>query len=304
MSEETKVEEEEQETLPAEMQPEEITQYEEFEIGNILDDWVAEGTFDAYVYKFSKGGREVIGLTARAYEHIAKENNISVLIESVEDLGDQILIQVSAKQEIHHPKTKETKPDGSVVETDAWTEKNAMPGICCSPKQLRGKPDEFVYQRCLTKAGRGGINKLIPIPAQKKAIATMLELQGGVAYPVKQKELPSRQDYDSRHGTPKQETQQQSQDDTATATKEMFAVYRENEQKILDKGITRDEFWNGVKGFCNVESWNDMTLKQLKMISAGLRQDGFSDAINKIIKSCLPEEVNTTDATPEDEIHF
>ena len=139
-----------------------IAEYKDFEISDFVDAAVAQGTFDAYVYSYKQGNREVTGLSARAIEHLALEREIDTdpVNLKVEEKDDGVLTTVTAILEIVRPATREERPDGTIIETEGYTKKIRRAGINHSPFVSYGKPDPFVYQKAMTKAMRNAMSRL------------------------------------------------------------------------------------------------------------------------------------------------
>lgn len=278
----------------------EITQYEEWEVNEILDDWVAEGSIDAYVYSFKQGGKQIVDLTARAYEHLAKDIKISRTIDEVVDSEDGVMVSVTATEKIIHPQVTETKPDGTTVVTEAYTEEITAPGLFYSPKKVGTRLDAYAHAKALTKADRNAIRRLVPIPARKKAIETLLQLQGGEPVNVTPDMLPDRQKSQGQ-GQQKKTSEQNTKEATETAMKECFAVWAEQKDEIVSRGLSDEEFWTGVRNFCKVESRNEMTLKQWKMLSGQLRQ--FDEATETDYGEIVIDIINSyTERDASDEV--
>ena len=305
MAEETKVEEVEETTEPTEST--EIVGYQPWEVQEFIDDAVAQGTVDAYVYSYQQGSRLVTGLSARAIEHMGLERNISVKILEVDEQDDGVLITVEAIMRKITPAYKETKPDGTVIEYEKVVDETTAPGLFYTPKMAYGKPDPFYHPKCLTKAGRNARRQLIPTVAQEEAKKTLLSFQGGKPINVPANVVPKQQP------PPQQQQAKKEEDPIDTARKAAFALFGEKETDLMNKlKITSKQFWEAAKKQYVVESRTEMTEQQWRNLRSSLDIKGYASwikDINKPVEAEVVEEdavkpINTSGASVNDEIPF
>ena len=280
--------------VPDNSQSTEIVGYQEWEVQEFIDDAVAQGTVDAYVYAYQQGGRLVTGLSARAIEHMGLERNISVKIIDVSEQDDGVLITVEASMRNIIPARKETKPDGTVIEYEEVVDAITAPGLFYTPKMAYGKPDMFYHAKCLTKAGRNARRQLIPIVAQEEAKKTLLSLQGGKPANVPTDVIPkgSRQQQ-----PPPQQQAKKEEDPIDTARKAAFALFGEKETDLMNSlNISSPQFWEAVKAHYKVESRTEMIEQQWRNLRSSLNIKGYASWIKDINKPSEAEHEEDVEA--------
>ena len=267
----------------------ELVELEDWEVQEFVDDAVAMGIVDDYVYSFKQGGKEITGLTARAIEHLCLEANpkISISEYDIKDTGDSYFATATAKAVHNHPKRTETQPDGTVIEIEGWEEVLTAPGVFDGPKIAYGKPDPHAAQKALTKACRNARRQLISQAKQLAAKDDLLNLQGGkpaeVTQPVNQRRRQQQQP------PPEELTPVQK------ARKAMFAKYGEVKPALEAIGITDEIFKQGLYKNYGVESRNDMTEQQYRNARAALELDNFAEWIRDLAPKAETKEGESAD---------
>lgn len=288
----------------AEMVKIEDSELKAWEISDYVDSWIAQSGFKAYVYSYSQGGREVTGLSARAYEHLALDprHPITLLEETEEEvtIGNEKGILTKVKVEmtviipeptVSNPEGKSPGEDGASIDNPVNVEKIIRVGKNFSPFMAYGRLDPFVYQKSSTKAFRNAVAKCIPATKQEEAKQTLLALQDGKPVDVSHQQVPkSRQQNTQRASSTQtqQKSQQKSQtqgkaksdkDELTRARESMFARYNEVRDHVK-AWVDEAEFWNVAKAFFKVESRNEMTVSQFKAMRENLKiknQDALND---------------------------
>ena len=159
-----------------------LQEYQEWEVDNFVAEAEAKGIINAFVYSFKQGGRTITGLTARAIEEICllTKPRVSIIESRIEEVEDRIFAYATAQVVYFTPATKEIRPDGTVIETEAYEEKVNADGVRSEPIYLsNGKRDPHVEQKTLTKAERAARRQLISQAALIQAKEYLLKKQGG-----------------------------------------------------------------------------------------------------------------------------
>ena len=178
-----------------ETQATELVEYEEWEVENFVADAEAKGIVDAFVYSFKQGGHTVTGLTARAIEEICLLNKprVSIIKSNVVEVEDRVIATATAQVVYFTPATKQTLPDGTVIETEAYEEKVNADGARSEPLLMsNGKRDPHVEQKALTKACRAARRQLISQAMLIQAKEYLLKKQGGKPVDVSQGVVPPK----------------------------------------------------------------------------------------------------------------
>ena len=277
------------------------TELQEYKVEDLVDDAVATGAFDAYVYSYKQGGRTIEGLSARGVEHIAKGRGISIIdyefIDKVDTtLGEGVLCVAMAKQVIKHPATKETQPDGTVIETEAYEEEWTAPGSRFEPaKDANGRTNPHCHQTALVKAMRNARLQLIELAARKVAIAELLKLQKAQPAPIPANTSRRTQGNGQRTQRP-QNQNGNSQNGRDTARKAMYAQYNKRKAELQKLGITEDILKRGILNKYDVDSTAKLTEAQYVQVR--------KDLTGKFAKWITDLAPKTDDAQAESEIHY
>ena len=252
----------------------ELVELKDWEVQELVDDAVAIGIVEDYVYSYKQGSRIVTGLTARAIEHICLESNpkISISEYNIEDTGESFFATATAKAVYMHPMVSEEKADGVTVTTAGYEEVVTAPGAADTSKIAFGKPDPHAAQKALTKACRNARRQLISQAKQLKAKEELLKLQGGEATDV-------TQPVNRQH---KQQTQPVGDSDLDNARKAMFAKYNERKPDLEELGITDEIFRDGLYKNYGVKSRKDMTAGQYANARAALELESFAKWIRDL----------------------
>ena len=243
------------------------TELAEYEVQNLVDDAMESQGFNEYmrnqyVYEYKQGTRTIRGLTARSYQQMALERDLST-IEIIEDeKKDGVKYTVCvAKVEKDVPKKR-------------WKRKW---GVSYQPyKDTNGKVDFFAFQKALTKATRNAIAQFIKATDKEEAIAIFMNIDFSQSLPqgAPQAALPN--------------------EERETARKEMFANYGEQKAELEKMGITEELFRGAMLARFKVESRNDLTKDQYKQVTADLKLKGFAPWIqNAAPKQEKSESVET-----------
>ena len=274
-------------------EPTAIENYESWEVENFVDDAQAVGIIDAFVYSFKQGGREVTGLTARAIEEICLLNKPRVSIDSSEvtDEGDTVFAKATAIAKYIVPPTKETRPDGTIIETEGYEEVVTADGVRREPAFLsNGKRDPHVEMKALTKAMRAARRQLISQAAQIQAKEQLLQRQGGKPVPVPRAALPKPPQQQNGNGSPQENA-------TTQAMKACFATFGEKEDDLAEKGVSKDAFWNTLKDVLGVASRTEMNHKQWDDVRTALKTKGYGKIVNDIIAKVKGTATETSEET-------
>ena len=294
MSEETK-----EPTELVEVETAEIADFEEWEVEDFVDSAQAAGVVDMFVYSFKQGGRDVTGLTARAIEELCLRNDpkVSIIASNVDRSEDEVIATATAQILYQHPAVKETRPDGTIIETEAYAEVVTADGIRAEPRVVSGRKDPHVEQKTLTKAMRAARRQLISQQKQIEAKVNLLKLQGGQPIPVPRQAIPQNTQQAEQPKTTKQ--QEQNAQETDTARKAMFARYNERKSELEKLGITEEIFKQGMYLFYKVKSRKDMNSGQYRNCAASLDING---KFGKWILDLAPKP--ESEATSESESPF
>ena len=268
------------------------TDLQEYQVEDLVDDAVATGAFDAYVYSYRQGGRTIEGLSARGVEDMAKGRGISIIdyefIDKVDPtLGEGVLCVAMAKQVIQHPATKETQPDGTVIETEAYEQEFTAPGSRFEPsKDTNGRPDPHYHQKALVKAMRNARLQLISLAARKIAIKELLKRMKSHPAPIPANTSRRTQANGQRTQRPPAENdngQAKGQTPIEKAMKTCFDVFGEKEADLLAKGAAKKDFWDALKQVLSVKSRDDMSLVQWKQVTAALEANPYGKIVQDVI---------------------
>ena len=275
------------------------TELQEYEVQDLVDTAVASGTFEAYVYQYKKGGKNIQGLSARGVEHIGLNRGISITDHKfeeyeVEGFGKGVLCTAEATLKIVHPTETVTQPDGTVIEREGYEEEISAPGANFSPFIAYGKPDEFCWQKALTKAMRNARLQLIEASYQKEAIKELLKLQDAAPAPTTRPAIPANTQRQSAETNGKEDAQ-------SRAFKAALAAFNDKATELAKLGITKDIFWNGVKACFKVGSRNDMSVVQLKQLRSDILLKGFATWIQDLAPKPATETETATETATETE---
>ena len=269
----------------------ELVEYADWQVEDFVDSAEAAGVVDMFVYSFKQGGRAVTGLTARAIEELCLRNDpkISIIATKVDRTEDEVIAIATAQIVYQHPAVKETRPDGTIIETESYEEPVTADGIRVEPKMLNGRKDPHVEMKALTKAMRAARRQLISQQKQIEAKENLLSLQGGKPLPVPQAAIPQ-----NTQAPPSEQTKQQQQDHQTmdTARKAMFAKYSERKAELEALGITEEILKQGLYKFYNVKSRSEMTMGQYNNARAALELESFA----KWIRNLVPKDDEVDDA--------
>ena len=273
----------------AEVEDAELVEVDEdlegWQISDYVDSWAAQHGFANYVYSYKQGARVVVGLSARAYEHLAlnPENPITV-VEETEEITtvngvEGVLTKVKVEMTIVIPAVFDK--EGKCLAAEK-VEKITRVGKNFSPVIAYGKFDEFVFQKSSTKAFRNAVAKCVPATKQEDAKQELLKLQGGKPANIPRQAIPQNTQRHQSQPKTQQKTQQQStqskkkKDDLTRSREAMFARYPEVKDKIVE-WIPEADFWNEVRSFFKVESRADMTKQQFDAMSKNFEIENQSE---------------------------
>ena len=266
----------------------------------VVEDWVdsIQDFADVFVYSFRQGGKQVTGLTARAIEELClmNEPKVSIIKSNVERTENEVIATATAEMIFYHPAVKETKADGTVIETEAYGEGVRADGIRVEPRFFRnGNPDPHVEMKALTKAERAARRQLLSQEKQVDAKKSLLKLQGGEPIPVPQSAIP-----ENTGQAPKQTKQHQVDGQAVeTARKAMFAKYNERKPELEKLGITNDIFKEGLYKNYGVQSRAEMSEGQYRNAYAALDIEGkFAKWILNLAPKPEAESEEGTAASP------
>ena len=264
-----------------------IAEYEEWEVDGFVADAEAKGIVDAFVYSFKQGGREITGLTARAIEEICLLNKprISISESNVTDEGDSVLATATAMAKYVVPATKQTLPDGTIIETEGYEEVVTADGVRREEAFFsNGNRNPHVEQTALTKAMRAARRQLISQAALIQAKAYLLKKQGGKPVNLPQGVVPPKT-ANSRQQTANQNANAQN------AEKAAIASYNDRAEQLDTLGITKEIFWNGVKAFFKAKSREQMTAKQWIELREALNVKDFAQWIRDLAPKATETKV-------------
>ena len=268
-----------------------IEEYQDWEVQDFVDSAQAKGLIDAFVYSFKQGGRTITGLTARAIEEICllTKPRVSIIESKVEEVGDRIFAYATAQVVYFTPSTKETRPDGTIIETEAYEEKVNADGVRSEPIYLsNGNRDPHVEQKTLTKAERAARRQLISQAALIQAKEYLLKKQGGKPVDVPQGVVPPKT------ATPKNGQQRQAKP-TAKAKKSTpsenamqacFKAIGKQRQNLADLGVSTDDFWDALYKVLGVKSREEMTEKQWDNVTKSLNTVGYGEIVRDVLVKC------------------
>ena len=274
-------------------EPTVIEEYEDWEVENFVNDAEVMGLVDKFIYRFKQGGRIVTGLTARAIEEISllTKPKISISQSNVTDEGDTVLAEATAMAKYVVPKTKETRPDGTVIETESYEEVVTADGVRREPAFFsNGKRDPHVEQKALIKACRAAKKQLISQAALMQAEEFLLQKQGGKPVNVPQAALPKPQQQNG-NPTPKENA-------TTKAMNACFDAFGKQEKALAEKGVSKKAFWDSLKDVLGVHSREKMTLKQWNDVSAALNAKGYGEIVKDIITKVTGVASNSDEDIP------
>ena len=257
MSEETRTE-----AVEAEVDETEETQLpvateadgEAWEIVETIDDMLAAGQSSEFMknefyYSFKQAGREVHGLTASAYAHLALVENISIEECKVTGLktgyeADAIAVKLDSGQRAY--------------------------GTAFAPYQDgKGKLDVFAKQKAISKASRNARKQLLPYQKVVEAIGNL----AGIAPTMPPEALPTE---------PAAQPQQKGKTLEERKQGEMFACFSDRKADLEALGINGFTFWAGVKVKFGVMSRADMTAVQMIAVVEALKADTFHDWVTDL----------------------
>ena len=262
---------------------------EEWEVENFVADAEAKGIVDAFVYSFKQGGREVTGLTARAIEEICLLNKprISISESNVIDEGDSVLATATAMAKYVVPATKQTLPDGTIIETEGYEEVITADGVRREEAFFsNGKRDAHVEQKALTKAMRAARRQLISQAALIQAKEYLLKKQGGKPVNLPQGVIPKTSNGNRQQRTANQNPNTQNSEQAAIAS------YNDRAAQLDALGIPKEMFWNGVKGHFKVKARTEMTPKQWIELREALNVKDFAEWVRDL----APKQTETKTA--------
>ena len=265
----------------------ELQVYEEWEVEDFVADAEAMGIINAFVYKFKQGGRDVTGLTARAIEEICLLNKprVSISESQIHDEGDTVLATATAMAKFVVPPTKETRPDGTIIETEGYEEVVTAPGARREPKMIGNRPDPHVEQKALTKACRAARRQLISQAALIQAKEKLLKRQeGGKPVNLPQGVIPPNNANGNQQ--PPAKAGPKKQNPTYEAMQACFKAFGKQKQKLADLGINPDDFWDALGKVLGVESRDDMTEQQWKDVTRDLQTVDFGKIVRDVLVKC------------------
>ena len=276
------------------------TELQEFEVQDVVDSAIASGTFEAYVYKYKQGGRWIEALSARGVEHIGKQMGISITDHKfeqteVDGLGKGVLCTAKATLKVVHPAETETQPDGTIIERLGYEEEISAFGTNFAPFTAYNKPDEFCWQKALTKAQRNARLQFIEVAAQKAAIKELLARQNAQEAP-----LPANRSRNA--AAPKGQAQAQNGTATENAMQACFDTFGEKEQDLADLGVSKADFWGALGKVLNVKSRDDMTVAQWTAVEKSLKTVDFGKIVRDVFVECGVDLADLE--TPESDIPF
>ena len=263
-----------------------LQEYQEWEVDNFVAEAEAKGIIKAFVYSFKQGGRTITGLTARAIEEICllTKPRVSIIKSKVEEIGDRVWATATAQIVYFTPATKETRPDGTIIETQAYEEKVNADGVRSEPIFFaNGERNPHVEQTALTKAERAARRQLISQAALIQAKEYLLKKQGGKPVNVPQGVVPPKN---------RQQQAKSNANDTRTQAEAMaFAKYSDRAAELEKLGISKAIFWEGVKAFFKVKSREQMTAAQYSQLCDALSEKDFAEWIRNLAPKTESESV-------------
>ena len=262
-------------------------EYAPWEVEGFVNEAEAKGIIKAFVYSFKQGGREVTGLTARAIEEICLLNKprVSIISSKVEEIGDRIFAYATAQVVYFTPATKQTLPDGTVIETEAYEEKVNADGVRSEPIYLsNGNRDPHVEMKALTKAERAARRQLISQAALIQAKEYLLKKQGGKPVNLPQGVIPPKTANGNRQRSAK--AQAKKQPPTYNAMQACFKAFGEQKQALADLGVSPDNFWDALGKVMDTASRDDMTETQWNAVTESLNTIDFGEIVRDVLVKC------------------
>lgn len=217
---------------------------EKWELQEIVDDAIASehwhpALVNEYVYEFKQGGRTITDLTAASYHQLALNRGIVTKSVERELMKEGVLYTVMV-----------TNPEGQ----DRY-------GVAYAPFMANGKPDNFCFQKALTKATRNAIKQLVDATERLNAITTLkaLPTQAKQALP-KEQEAISMEDGIPYKVEPTEEDKRKAQESNADRVRKYcFAMWNEHQPAPKGSGKLPPDFWENVKQRYGVKSRETMT---------------------------------------------
>ena len=255
-----------------------MSELQEYEVANFVDDTLVEGLItdfmlNEYVYEFKQGGRVIRGLTARAIAHLALEQNISIK-ETTREIRDEGVLYsaVAVKVEPGAPEAEWLRAEG----------------VAFAELISNGKPDDFAWQKAMTKASRNARRQLIPAVLQIKAVEMLMQIgEAAAGKNPGQAALPPAE-------------QPPARDETDRHRKGSFALFNDKQAALHALEIDTDKFWMGVREHYSVKSRTEMTESNWRNLRASLEAEGFASWIRDL----APAKVEEPEAASEEEIPF
>ena len=282
-----------------ETQSTELQVYQEWEVDDFVAEAEAKGIINAFVYSFKQGGRTITGLTARAIEEICLLNKprVSIIKSKVEEIGDRIFATATAQVVYFTPATKETRPDGTIIETEAYEEKVNADGVRSEPINLsNGKRDPHVEQKALTKAERAARRQLISQAALIQAKEYLLKKQGGKPVDVPSGVVPPKRQQATANTSAKETPIEK-------AMKACFDAFGEKEADLLEKGVAKKDFWDALGKVLSVKSRDEMTIVKWNQVRSDLEANPYGKVVQQVIETLKRENTTETEkgASPSSE---
>ena len=300
-----KEKEKETTTEIAEVETEEL---EGWKISDYVDSWAAQHDFKAYVYTMKQGSRTVVGLTARAYEHMSLDPRrpVTIIDETEETVTlngiEGVLTRVTVGVNVIVPACEEVDTEGNVTVLPERVEQIIRNGKNFTPFVAFGKTDEFAFQKSSTKAFRNAVAKVVPITEQEKAKQELLALQGG-----KPVEVPAGAILKNTQTKPpaqKQDNKVKTGDSsTDKARKYCFAKLSEIQDKLFGV-IPESDFWNGVCEHFELTTRKDFTESHWKRVTKALsdsvEKQAWTGLVNIVINKYKSDNTETETETESD----
>ena len=268
-----------------------IELYQDWEVEDFVDSAQAKGLVDVFVYSFKQGGRTITGLTARAIEEICLLNKprVSIIKSKVEEIGDRIFATATAQIIYFTPATKQTLPDGTVIETEAYEEKVNADGVRSEPIFLSsGNRDPHVEQKALTKAERAARRQLISQAALLQAKEYLLKRQGGKPMNLPEGVVPPKTANNGQHNAKAQNGNAKAKKGTPTenAMQACFKAFGKKREALASFGVSPEDFWNALGEVLGVKSRDDMTEQQWKDVTRDLETVDFGEIVRDVLVKC------------------
>ena len=225
---------------------------------------------EVYYHQLSKS----YDYTKNGWARLARENNLSVVGEKIEELDDKYRVIVYVRRYMT------VKGVTSLIEVDRIGAHEEM-------KVQFGKNDPFAFTKAVSKAVRNGYKEHMrghPDITQAKLAELYRQQQPNTAKippaPPKQQPAPAppkqSQSKPPKQAAPPPPKQAQSngnsdEDWKVTKRKEMFATYNENKVILEDMGINEKTLAEGMYAKYSVGSRADMTAEQYEATTEALR---------------------------------